>query len=351
MLKFADIKNIEAISVKLATNFIKTVDFCCNQAIRAGAIRIHPTSTHFFSIKPKNICAAVANYLTESKKIATTVSAVCKDICYILKINLATVITVWKIDENILNIVSSKNTPNLKTKYYLILIYREMYDPSLIGSFLDNKMLVSTLSKKNFKSTPKKGGIGDIPLYAALQEEIFVGKKAYNYLLDEPMESGPYDIISASTNKTVQRIQKLYPACSHSTADAAIFNDYMLKITTVRNGADIICRIYNSAEYELIPFIQADVRVGCVYVVSRWVLIKNLLERAGPADKSKILYGEQIHDRLIVKIFDIPHIIPATKNYYGTYISQRAQFSLCEMEKEYKPRYVKKKLGNYIYFV
>jgi hypothetical protein len=342
MLGEPDMENIENISAKLTRNYRELTEMLSKRAIEQGAIRLHPTSAHFFAENPKHICAYLANGLIN--KYIPTVSALCGEICYTVKIDLIAVVTIWAVNKKQLALARSKNSDLLRTKHYLILLYREMYDPALINNFMDNLKLITMFGKQGFTSILKSGS-GTPAIFGALQEEIFVGAKAFNFYLNEPITDTHYEVISANVNGTVKKLKKIFPKLVAREFESPVLNDFWLKTTEITDGGRPVCTIYNSAEYELIPFIKADVRIGALYVVTRFILIKNLFMKLR-AEKPNYT----MHDRLIANVLDIKYIIPPIENYYGTYISIRALFSKCERDKDYKPLLAKKTLGRLIYF-
>lgn len=351
MITFVDKKNIEELSEKLSRNFIELVNGSMKQAMNSGAVRIHETSTHFLSDNPKRVCATIANNLTNRGNKFINVSALCKDLVYKLNMSITNILTIWYAPANIIDHIKQESMV-MKPKYYLIIIYRELYNPALIESFVENRKLIKSIFKGNLhkiSSVKTAGGTYD-KIYDILKTEVFVGKKAFNYLLDENMSDMPFEVISDNVSKTLKNLKKHFKNLKSETQEISVLTDFKLTRTFVKaDNVEII--IYNSGDNELIPFIQGDVRIGCVYVVARFILINIFVMKFyGKEIKEKMYYMAEMHDKLIAGDFGDQYYIPDINNYYGFSRKEKTLFADCAREMDYKPMIVKKKLGKLLYF-
>jgi len=348
MITFVDKKNIEEISARISRDFAEIVKNAVQQAIDHGAVRLHETSTHFFAENPKRVCAFIVNNLTNKGNKFASVSTICKNLVYKANISINNIITVWHAPADVINRIHDANNI-FKPKYYLMVVYRELYNPALIDNFIENQKLVKSIHKKNLQalSSSTKSGGGYDQLYKILNTEVFIGKKAFNFLLEEPMEKIPFEIISDNVSKTLLKLKSLTK--SHKTEEFVIFTDFKFSRTTVKlESGELI--IYNSGEYELIPFINADVRIGAVYVITRFILINIFISRIIEKTKKNNAYLMEMHDKLIAKDFGDAYYIPPVTNYYGIAQKEKNLMINCDRDIDYKPLQVKKKLGKLLYF-
>lgn len=337
-------------------------------ARKQGGVRLNERSSIVFTTTPQTLCAAITNMIYEKFGKLVSMRSECKDITYFVSFELNKILTTWIVSPQIYKLIIKKDSAFLRPRAYMIVLYRDLYNPAKVEAFEDNKQLIKTLSKNT--TTPinlneiseniSSDIIGGSRLTDILKNEVFIGIKAFNYLLSEPIEQFPYELISNNVDDTIERIRSKYGNINLVERDVPILNDIWLRRITVIKGSSIICYIYNSAEYELIPFYQSDVRIGSLYVVARFALINIWLMRVAydkstNAEKLKriIHYYYSIHDRLIAMSIKNLDMLPAplSENYYGVNISERQMLKQCEIEIDYKPYLFKKQHGHLLKFI
>ena len=315
---------------------------------------LNQNSYVFFHTNAKHAAATIANYLHEKKHGTPTVRSPCAGKIYQISVYGFHLCSVWQVSEEIFKIID--NGKFIKPRAYLIAVYRDLYDPIKIDDFLMNQSLVQSLSKHKKKINGGGDMIGDLELFKLLKDEVFVGKKAFNFYLNEPMEDIPYEIISSNVSKTILKFKGYHI----ETFPIPILSDLTLTRTKIsKNHKDIVI-IYNSAEYDLIPFFQKDVKIANIYVTARFALINiwllkihNMREKLD-IDRYKFLshYYREMHDLLITKEFDREYYLPdpKTENYYGYNKVERLNFAECKSDVEYNPGLAKRKKNHYLTF-
>ena len=361
-----------------------------------GAVRLNETSNIVFTDRPKVVCGAVVNMLfTEFHELAM-LKTNCEGVLYTANLRLATMVNVWHTDIMQFLKPRVRDLGFLAPRAYMILTYRDLYNPAKIEDYPSNfkqlktlnkiKLSITTISSDTAISGEATGslrvgvleGDHDVRFFKCMKDEVHVGIKAFHYFIAEPMESLPYEIISANVPSTINKLRAQFPKIKVEEQAMPILNDMWFKRYKIQRGKKILCYIYNAAEYDLIPFIHADVRIGTLFVVARFVLINvwflklqrmNLDKAISSMPKEQlkaiIYYYYEIHDRLIGLLHASTTLVsssrdttpvsawlvpPLDENYYGFNIDERYMLKQCKGGQDYRPYIIKKIKGHLLKF-
>lgn len=237
----------------------------------------------------------------------------CENYIYSLKVDDYSLITVIKVSDEIYKLISRNPETNafkpiIDKKYFNLDFYRALYNPCNVSDFrikderiyYDNNKLPFYFGKEHdLKEFPE-----------IITNGVYVGYYAMKYFNQE--YEGPIEIISCYPSDILIPYQKKYNITTE-TLDIPIFKDIFLTRTLINKAGKTIAIIYNSAEYELIPFIPKKIKIATLPVLLRFLLIKSFLSDI-KLEKSDYVY---YHDNLLNEPIHPLEFIPEPENYYG----------------------------------
>lgn len=251
-------------------------------------------------------------------------------------------------------------------EYNLINIYRDLYDPANIDKIEDNLKYESALFKKVKPRHKIIVGAGDLKsniIDLISGKCVFIGPAAASILMgEEPDWNAPLEVISNDAESLFNNIYNNIDAANVRVKriNLSLLDDTLKRYLLVgRNGP--ILSIYNSAEYELIPYFDADeLKIGTLFVVLRFYMINvwNLMalhKRGIIKNTNTAKYYLNNYNRLRssyakIDITDSKILAPVDK-FYGYYIDRnlRAKIQNAKIKRmpDYKPGIYKKKYGKF----
>ena len=299
---------------------------------------------NIFHPEPKKLAREIVGKIINTENMTLAYSkTLCKGRVYNLYYEAFVVYIFWKIDKSIYKqYIEKKDSLILKPKEYLAIKYQDLYNPAKTEDLYENINMLTNLSSMNTINFEQK----NYKMAPMLKNVVYVGYAGFNKFIDFNFEHYIPEIITDDLDATLNQIKFHsninYNFGSYKTYDIQIFTDFNLSLTEIYDGDKIILYIYNSAEYELIPFFEAGgYRYGTLLVLLRFLLVrcwinKHYFNIKNHKDENNMLLT--IHDRLIKNInYDYSVIPLSAKNYYGKNIERRILWSRCPKEKDFKP--------------
>lgn len=186
----------------------------------------------------------------------------------------------------------------ISPEMHLIEIYRDLYSPHKAGEWdirlIEEKSLYQLLKQKDIANTDLsvQGGWSRQDIESALLDQfvskypvILIGEHACKILIDHKPQIPVIQIISTrSVEEDFEIIKKIIHSIDPNipvlkfTNNLHIMNDFRVKRTTVKiktsEGARDVMYIYNSAQYDLVPFSDVNqFNIGNPFVILRFLLI------------------------------------------------------------------------------
>lgn len=286
---------------------------------------------------------------------------------FIILINLFEIATIWDIGSKyygaIKPVVHNK-FKLLPPEISLIGIYRDLYDPLYIDAFDANLKCEQCL----YKRVARRGRViiggannkrklidilgGNCVVVGSAGSDMLLGK--------EPNWNAPLEVISKNADTLAKEV---YDAIkSDDVCIKKIYVPMLEDLTLVKyyisGKHGPIISIYNSANYELIPYcVVDDIKVGTLFVVLRFYMINiwisAMLADIGAVNKKLIECYFREYSRLRGGYKNIsadnPSVLAPVDKYYGAYVGRDLKLKYYSMSikryPDYAPRQYKKKFG------
>jgi hypothetical protein len=172
---------------------------------------------------------------------------------------------------------------------------------------------------------------------------------------DAQPKNEPIQIISSSSDAIISHLEaELKVSLTVKRGRVRIFDDFRLTRTVVAVGHQIILEIFNSSDYELIPYTEVkDTTCDCDHkhqvatpmVLMRFMLINlwtiNLLMFNGYINRDVYLKKVQSISKSINKIDQLDELTPTDGNlYFGQYVSKVTAYkALIKAKQAFIPDY------------
>jgi hypothetical protein len=362
MIQKYDIINIENLAEKMVRSKYDIIkDYCSAVFIKQGYVRLQNKSNYIglghndvFVLNATTSSAYIANKIYMKFKSSVNVVHVYTG-TYKLLLDGFVFYMFWEVPKPIFESFFYKHGKIREVApdhAFLICLYRNLYNPGNVDDLFENLKLVSTINKKNIEISGDGESRGikpkiDKSIKKLLSDCVFVGTRAFKYF-ECGSVSTVYEVICDNVEKLCADIAYAHKNVKIDTQSFPILNDFMFTRTSVSlNGRDI-CYIYNSAQYELIPFFNMhDYKIGCLYVVARFAIIniwiikffiynKKLDKIRG---KKLIAQYKGIHEDLINRRCLLHTVVPPINKYYGVGVDERIIYKQMRVkDKDYKPK-------------
>lgn len=264
----------------------------------------------------------------------------------------------WTVPANIFTAFFKKSREVVPGHAFLICLYRELYNPVNLKNYNKLVQQITGLQTNLGVTSDIVEGAGEkniklVDLKPLLKNAIHIGKVAYKAFGISVIDTDTPEVISDNVLELVQAIKAKYPV-SVETIDVPILTDFSITRTTITLRRELL-HIYNSAEYELIPyFVTSGQKIGTVFVTARFLLINIWFGKfLGRGNKDLIKKYKIMHDELLALLpeMDTRRIVPDLKtgDYCGTNVAENFMWKQDVKWEEYKPRVAEKKRGRLIY--
>jgi hypothetical protein len=316
-------------------DFAAIIEFCNEYFLANKIIKLHEEASDVFCENPEKLARKLAQKLYNSKltyygaHINPSVAIRCEKISYILRVGILDMFVFWNASAYFKYFYKKKLV--LSPKYYLIDVYKNIYNIANIKNIKENIALVKqiNLSEKEINFSSSISGAGSNKKSSLLKRKdiIWIGSRALKAYFPKNKENlymfeDVYEIIADST---------IAAEFCGKKEHIFILKDFTLYRWVCKIGQATVI-IYNSADYELLTYFNYKNRkIASYYIMLRFLLISALFYRiAGNKNESyKKLF---IHNKMSELTLPIEILMP--ENYYGTYIDA-AKLTVIECGRNY----------------
>lgn len=363
MIKTFDEDKIARTALKLVREKYDAVKQYCKQFfMKNDCVRMHTESDYLefgssevFLINPDTVSGILVNKIYQRFNISVERRKL-YDGVYRIIVEGFIFYTFWSVPKAIFNSLFQKHNKTrvvIPEHSFLMCVYRELYNPANVEQMPDNLKLVKQLhSKAQINSSDLKTGSKDFDqrsLKKCLKDCVFVGYRALKYFLPKIKTAKIYEVISDNVDKLIANIKQLkIPKLDIETQNFPILTDFLFTRTRISVNKQDICYIYNSAEYELIPFFKLKYKTACLYVVARFILINIWIVKffthnnkiTKPVSKNLVTGFKILHNDLMKNNYKMECIVPGIYNYYGLFVDNRISYKQTKKDGDfnYKPK-------------